>query len=232
MAMCHMAHPSPNQGPRRNGARPDLIVIHYTAMDNTEAVLRWLCTPEREVSAHYVICPKGRIYQLVDEAERAWHAGAGAWGSCTDVNSHSIGIELVNSGQTPFSAPQMNALEGLMHEMVARHSILPERVIAHSDLAPGRKSDPGARFDWRRLAHGGFGVWPRPALPPARPDAEAFLRAARRFGYTAKAPPEAILAAFRLRFRPGANGPVSADDLAAIRDLARRFPVDRRPLRP
>ncbi|PKP73939.1 MAG: N-acetylmuramoyl-L-alanine amidase [Alphaproteobacteria bacterium HGW-Alphaproteobacteria-6] len=214
------AHPSPNCGPRRGGARPDLIVIHYTAMASCIAARARLCDPAAEVSAHYLIAEGGRIEALVPETARAWHAGAGAWGGIGDVNSRSIGIELANPGDAPFAEPQMAALEVLLAGVMARWQVPPERVIGHSDLAPGRKRDPGPRFDWRRLALNGLGVWPGLGDPAA-----AFLASARAFGYP-EAPPEVLLAAFRLRFRPAASGPEDATDRALAADLARRFPVD------
>ncbi len=212
-------YPSPNFGERRGGVRPDLVVLHYTAMPHAEARAR-LCDPSAEVSAHWLIAPDGGSEQLVDEAMRAWHAGAGAWGPVTDVNSHSIGVELVNSGDQPFPAPQMAALERLLAGVMDRWAIPPERVIGHSDLAPGRKRDPGRHFDWRRLARAGLSVWPESGGDP-----EARLGASLRgFGYP-DLPAEVLLPAFRLRFRPGAAGPEDAADRALARDLASRFPV-------
>lgn len=218
---------SPNHGPRRGGARPDLVVIHYTAMATADLARDRLCDPAAEVSAHWLIDEAGRAEALVPEDLRAWHAGAGAWGGVTDVNSRSIGIELANPGDRPFPAPQMAALEHLLAQVAARWSIRPERVIAHSDMAPERKRDPGPRFDWRRLALAGLAVWPGPG-GDAGTD---FATAARRFGYP-DAAPDCLLAAFRLRFRPWAGGPETAADRAAIADLARRFPVDAGAARP
>ncbi|MFB9148144.1 N-acetylmuramoyl-L-alanine amidase [Roseovarius ramblicola] len=221
------AHPSPNHGPRRGGVRPDLIVLHHTAMESAGAALARLCDPAAEVSAHYLICERGRVWQLVDEGARAWHAGAGRWGDVRDVNSRSIGIELANRGDHPYPLPQMTALEALMGDVMARWAIPPARVIAHSDMAPGRKSDPGPRFDWRGLARAGLSVWPD-ARGDGRADWAAFLRDAARFGYPAgDVPRELLLGVFRLRFRPQAEGPLSAADCAAMDDLAARFAVDR-----
>jgi N-acetylmuramoyl-L-alanine amidase len=223
-----LQHPSPNHGLRRGGVRPDLVVIHYTAMHSAEAALARLCDPAAEVSAHYLICEHGRVWQLVEEEQRAWHAGAGRWGEVTDVNSRSIGIELANRGDHPFAAAQMDALEGLLAQIMARWAIPPERVIGHSDMAPLRKCDPGPRFDWRRLARRGLSVWPdlEAALPPGD-----FLTDAARAGFY---PPEgcadpqaAVLTALRLRFRPQATGALDATDRAIAADIARRFPVDR-----
>ncbi|MDF0597232.1 N-acetylmuramoyl-L-alanine amidase [Psychromarinibacter halotolerans] len=201
-----------------------MVVIHFTAMTSCDAARDRLCDPEFEVSAHYLIGNDGTVLRLVDEAQRAWHAGAGRWGDVTDVNSRSIGIELDNTGAHPFSEPQMQALETLLRGILGRWSIPPERVIGHSDMALARKSDPGPRFDWRRLALGGLSVWPSHNAASA---AEAdFAEAATRFGYAPDLPPEMRLAAFRLRFRPWASGPLAPEDASAMADLARRFPVD------
>lgn len=222
--------PSPNFGDRRGGARPSLIVLHYTAMTSAEAALERLCDPACEVSAHYLIAEDGRLFALVDESARAWHAGAGAWGGISDVNSASIGIELANPGDAPFAAAQMRTLEALLAGVMERHRIPPEGVIAHSDCAPGRKADPGARFDWRRLARGGLSVWPEAnegANPGAMPDGAAFLANLRAFGYSADVPPETLLASLRLRFRPGVAGPLGSADMGLAAALARCWPVDR-----
>jgi N-acetylmuramoyl-L-alanine amidase len=153
-------HPSPNFGERRDGQRPELIVIHYTAMESAQAAIDWLCNPEAEVSAHYVIAPGGKITQLVAEEMRAWHAGVGSWQGKGDVNSRSIGIELSNKGDHPFAAAQMDVLEALLAEIMQRWDIGPDGVIGHSDMSPGRKIDPGPKFDWLRLARQGLAVWP------------------------------------------------------------------------
>ena len=145
-------HNSPNCGPRRNGLRPSLVVLHYTAMNSADAAIERLCDPEFEVSAHYVIARDGHVTQLVTEDQRAWHAGAGQWHGQDDINSRSIGIELDNTGAHPFPEPQMQALENLLQSILTRWDIPPEGVIGHSDMAPGRKIDPGPHFDWARLA--------------------------------------------------------------------------------
>ncbi|MFN4156546.1 MAG: N-acetylmuramoyl-L-alanine amidase [Paracoccaceae bacterium] len=221
--------PSPNFGARRGGATPSLIVIHYTAMESCAAARERLCDPQAEVSAHWLISRHGVAEALVDEAARAWHAGAGEWAGITDVNSHSIGIELDNRGQEPFPEPQMAALETLLAQIMARWSIPPHRVIGHSDMAPDRKSDPGPRFDWQRLARQGLSVWPEATANPA-PDAPAldFVSFACRFGYPALSD-DLVLRAFRCRFRPFATGPVTASDAAIAADLAMRFGVDAPP---
>lgn len=190
-------------------------------MKDAPAALDRLCDPEAEVSAHYLIAEAGEVHVLVAETDRAWHAGAGSWGACRDINSASIGIELDNDGTRPFSEAQMAALESLLDEVRARWRIPPERVIGHSDMAPGRKSDPGPLFPWQRLAASGRSVWPSP-----RETGGAFAEDLRRFGYPGDVAPELLLAAFRMRFRPDATGPIDGVDRQLAADLAARFPVD------
>lgn len=218
------SYPSPNRGPRRHGALPDLVVIHYTAMPTCAEAEARLCDAGAEVSAHYLIAPDGVVTALVPEELRAWHAGAGGWGGCTDVNSRSIGIELANRGDEPFPEPQMAALERLLADILHRWQIPPERVIGHADMAPTRKGDPGAHFDWRRLARAGLSVWPEQEADTGAETGD-FIAALRVFGYP-DAPEDALLAAFRLRFRPWATGPLDATDTRLAADLAARFPVD------
>ncbi|MDG4649305.1 N-acetylmuramoyl-L-alanine amidase [Roseibacterium sp. SDUM158017] len=214
---------SPNHGDRRGGLRPELVVIHYTAMPDAASAMRALCDPAREVSAHWLIARDGTVTALVDEERRAWHAGEGAWAGRGDVNSRSVGIELDNDGASPFAAPLMDALETLLEGILSRWSIPCEGVIGHSDMAPGRKRDPGPRFDWRRLARSGLAVWPAalPDAPDNAPvDADVFRRQAQSFGY----PPmddALLLRTFRLRFRPGARGPLDAIDCALAAGLVR-----------
>lgn len=218
------AFPSPNCGERRGGAVPEVIVIHYTAMADAPAARARLCDPAAEVSAHWLIDERGQTEQLVDEAARAWHAGAGEWGGLGDVNSRSIGIELANPGDAPFPEPQMAALETLLRGIMTRWRIGPEGVIGHSDMAPGRKIDPGPRFDWRRLALRGLALWPEKGMAPA-PDPVVFTALARAFGYP-EAEFDTLLATFRLRFRPRHAGPLDAIDMAQVADLAARHGAD------
>jgi len=204
---------------------PDIVVLHYTAMPDVDSACRVLCSPAAEVSAHYLIGEDGQVLNLVPEEMRAWHAGSGSWGEVTDVNSHSIGIELANTGFAPFSAPLMDALEELLAGILTRWNIPAHRVIAHSDLAPGRKIDPGMRFDWQRLARGGLAVVAEPGIG-ADPDPDAFVQAARAFGYTSDVPFEVLLGAVRLRHRAGGEGPLDSRDMGIVSDLANRFGVD------
>jgi N-acetylmuramoyl-L-alanine amidase len=193
-------------------------------MASCAAARERLCDPAAEVSAHWLVDERGHAEPLVDETMRAWHAGAGAWGACTDVNSASIGIELANPGDAPFPVPQMRGLERLLAAVLDRWAIPPKGVIGHSDMAPDRKRDPGPRFDWRGLARAGLAVWP-PAGPVPPTDPARFRAAARAFGYPDIAD-DLMLAAFRLRFRPGAAGPLDGLDTGLAALLAAAFPVD------
>ena len=159
-----LARPSPNHGARRGGAAIDTLVIHYTGMTTAAAALDHLCGRASRVSAHYLIDEAGTVFQLVDEARRAWHAGVSFWRGATDINSRSIGIELVNPGHDfgyrDFPAAQIAALIALAGEIKTRHPIAERNVVGHSDIAPARKRDPGERFPWARLAGAGVGLWP------------------------------------------------------------------------
>jgi N-acetylmuramoyl-L-alanine amidase len=164
---------SPNFEARLGGGVPNLLLLHYTGLQSCAKAIEWLAKPASKVSCHYVIDEAGRVTQMVPEAMRAWHAGLSSWAGESDVNSVSIGIEIHNPGHDlgypPFPEPQMIAVERLCRDIVMRHSIRPERVLAHSDVAPVRKKDPGEKFDWRRLAQAGVGLWVEP-VPVARTD--------------------------------------------------------------
>jgi N-acetylmuramoyl-L-alanine amidase len=158
--------PSPNFEPRSAGRQPDMLILHYTGMETHDAARDWLASEESKVSAHYIVDEDGTITQMVEEAERAWHAGQSFWAGETDLNSASIGIEIHNPGHDfdypPFPDVQMQAVEALCRDILGRHAIPASRVLAHSDIAPGRKRDPGERFDWARLARAGIGLWTDP----------------------------------------------------------------------
>jgi N-acetylmuramoyl-L-alanine amidase len=141
------------------------IVLHYTGMKSGAEALERLCDPASQVSAHFVIEEDGRIFKLVDESKRAWHAGKGSWRGVTDINSASIGIELVNPGHQfgyrPFPAAQIAALKVLLRDLIQRHNLSPTQcLLAHADIAPTRKEDPGELFPWEELAKTGLGLWP------------------------------------------------------------------------
>jgi N-acetylmuramoyl-L-alanine amidase len=219
---------SPNHGPRHNPARIDMLVLHYTGMTSAEAALARLCDPGAKVSAHYVVEEHGRIWRLVPETRRAFHAGRSCWEGESDLNTVSIGIEIVNPGHEwgyrAFPEAQMVSVELLCLELMSRHPIPPHRVVGHSDIAPERKSDPGELFDWPRLAAAGIGIWP-PAKPPAPEfaiDGAQSLIDLTAIGYCAAAGRcQAALVAFQRRFRParcdGRLDPETASRIAEVR---------------
>ena len=158
---------SPNHGERKGGAKPDMIVLHYTGMRDAKLALEHLCSPLSEVSAHYVVMEDGHIVQCVPESRRAWHAGVSSWAGETDINSCSIGIEIANPGHDygypDFPRRQTAAMIALCRSILTRHRIPANRVLGHSDVAPSRKKDPGEKFPWRLLHDSGIGLWVKPA---------------------------------------------------------------------
>jgi len=158
---------SPNFNDRPDGAAIDLIVLHYTGMQSTEAALDRLCDPAAKVSSHYLIDERGQITRLVPDEKRAWHAGVSNWMGRDNLNDCSIGIEIANGGHDfgspPYPQMQILSVIGLCHDLMARHSIPAKRVLGHSDIAPARKEDPGEWFPWETLAAAGIGSWVAPA---------------------------------------------------------------------
>ena len=196
--------PSPNFDARELPI--SMIVLHYTGMESAQAAIDRLRDPEAKVSAHYLVDEDGTILRLVDERHRAWHAGRSHWRGVTDVNSASIGIEIVNPGHEfgyrPFPEAQMGALIPLVADIKERHSITRGNVVGHSDVAPARKQDPGELFNWHALARLRLAL-PRPTknlVDPGWPDA-GFMLALERFGYDVR-DAEAAVTAFQRRFRP------------------------------
>jgi N-acetylmuramoyl-L-alanine amidase len=196
--------PSPNCDERNSPI--SMIVLHYTGMQDAESALQRLCDPEAKVSSHYLVTEEGQVHRLVDETKRAWHAGRSHWRGITDVNSASIGIEIVNPGHEfgyrPFPEEQIDALIPLVHDIKERHGITRGNVVGHSDVAPARKQDPGELFPWYRLAKLRLAL-PRPTknlMDPGWSDA-GFLLALERFGYEVTDPLAATVA-FQRRFRP------------------------------
>ncbi|HUF56074.1 MAG TPA: N-acetylmuramoyl-L-alanine amidase [Thermohalobaculum sp.] len=231
--------PSPNHNARADGARPDIVVLHYTGMESAEAAVGRLVDPDSGVSAHYVLMQDGRVLRLVEEERRAWHAGDSHWGGTDHVNSRSIGIEIVNRGHDfgyePFPEPQMAALERLLGGLLERWSIPAERVVGHACVAPGRKIDPGEKLDWRRLARGGLSIWvdgARSSPLDQQPEAGRFQRAAARFGYGVPrsgrwdGETRDCWDAFLRRFRPAEVGvPPHVAGVKQLEEMARRWPV-------
>ncbi len=195
-----ISRPSPNHDARPENGLIELLILHYTGMDSIDAALQRLCDPAAKVSAHYTIARDGRIFQHVDEYRRAWHAGVASWAGQTDINARSIGIELENPGHEfgyiPFTDDQIARLIILATDVTTRHAIRPQNILAHSDVAPSRKTDPGELFPWRSLAMAGLGLWPA-AFGQNLP-----ASALPRLGY-ANAEPDTIRA-FQRRFRPRA----------------------------
>ncbi len=227
--------PSPNQSSRGKPARIDMLVLHYTGMQSTEAALDRLCDPEARVSAHYVVEEAGAIWRLVPEGRCAFHAGLSCWQGQRDLNLVSIGVEIVNPGHEwgyrPFPNAQMAAVERLCRNILSRHPIPPHRIVGHSDIAPDRKTDPGELFDWARLARNGIGVWPE----PSRQQLDAVLDHARAIvnleaiGYcVAPDIEEPAVAAFQRRFRAGqVDGIIDGETAMRLAEVQAAFAQSR-----
>ncbi|MEI7790863.1 MAG: N-acetylmuramoyl-L-alanine amidase [Alphaproteobacteria bacterium] len=197
--MGSVARPSPNHDDR-GGAAVDMLVLHYTGMTSGSAAVERLCDPDAKVSAHYTVDEDGTVYAHVPEERRAWHAGVSHWSGADNVNSRSIGIEIVNPGHEygyrAFPEAQIAALINLCGGIVARHAIPAARVLGHSDVAPARKDDPGELFPWQRLADAGIGVWPQGVK------SDLGAEALTLYGYDPNAPQDKVIAAFQRHFRP------------------------------
>jgi N-acetylmuramoyl-L-alanine amidase len=230
---------SPNFGERRGQSRPNALILHYTGMPTADAALALLTDPASEVSAHYFVFEDGRIVQLVAERNRAWHAGKGHWKGESDLNSASIGVEIVNPGHDggapPFPDDQIAATIALARDILARRKVPPQRVLAHSDIAPHRKRDPGEVFPWRRLHEGGVGHWVEPApisgAPLFRheeegPPVRALQALLALYGYGLELTgvydrrTRAVVTAFQRHFRPArVDGEADASTVATLKAL-------------
>ncbi|MGJ4948244.1 peptidoglycan recognition protein family protein [Bradyrhizobium sp. HKCCYLS20291] len=188
--------PSANFGERKGGRQPDMIILHYTGMPDVEGAITKLCTSGSEVSTHYIVLEDGRIVQCVPEAMRAWHAGLSSWGGDEDINSCSIGVEIVNRGHDwgypDFPPRQIAAVIALCRGIMLRRNVPAHRVLGHSDVAPSRKKDPGEKFPWHSLANSGVGHWVQPAaitkgetlkLGSIGDDVKGLQKALARYGY-------------------------------------------------
>lgn len=236
--------PSANYGERRNNRAPDMIVLHYTGMEDAEGALTRLCKAGTEVSAHYVVLEDGRIVQLVSEHRRAWHAGSSFWAGETDINSCSIGVEIVNGGHDwgypDFPSRQIAAVIALCRGIMLRRGIARPRVLAHSDIAPDRKKDPGEKFPWRLLASSGVGHWVRPAritdgdrldlgangeaVLSLQEQLHSYGYGVPRTGQYDSATAE-VVAAFQRHFRPErVDGTADISTLATLRALLESMP--------
>jgi N-acetylmuramoyl-L-alanine amidase len=239
-------HPSPNHGPRRDNP-PDSIILHYTGMASGAAALARLCDPKAEVSAHYFIDADGGVLQLVPETRRAWHAGQSCWAGEKDMNSASIGIEIQKGGHEfgaiSYPEAQIDALIALCRDIISRHAIAPSRVLAHSDIAPGRKIDPGEYFPWGALAEAGVGHYVRPhpvgddvplAAGASGEKVEELQAMLASYGYDIGVSghydkkTEKVVAAFQRHFRPArVDGKADFSTLATLRDLGAARPQRR-----
>ncbi len=202
--LVHFESPSPNWNLRQLPV--SMVVLHYTGMESGDAALARMCDPAAEVSAHYMIEEDGSIHRLVREDRRAWHAGKSCWRGERDINSASIGIELVNPGHEfgyrPFPDVQMEALLPLLAEIVQRHDVPRANVVGHSDVAPARKEDPGELFDWDLLAAHRLAIkTPRVTMPSPFENDGAFFLALERWGYDIS-DQGAAMRAFQRRYRP------------------------------
>lgn len=224
MNKAYINQPSPNHDSRED-APIDLLVLHYTGMKTGAEALQRLCDAQARVSAHYLIEENGDVYQLVDESERAWHAGVASWRGHNNINARSIGIEVVNQGHEwgykPFPAPQMQAALVLCRAILARHNIPARNVIGHSDVAPARKQDPGELFDWPWLAEQGVGLFPPACQQPTATAFPVHLEELANYGYGVdSASREQLIIAFQRHFRPKAvNGIWDADCQARLQWL-------------
>jgi len=224
---------SPNHDARPPHVRPSLLVLHYTGMTSAASAVARLCDPAAAVSAHYVLDEGGTVIQLVPEERRAWHAGLGGWRSLTDVNGHSIGIELVNPGHEwgyrPFPDAQVAALIELASAIRDRHGLPRGAVIGHSDTAPARKTDPGELFPWARLAKHGLGIWPESARDRAA-DLAAALPLLAGIGYRLDLPgtvPAQLVAAFQRHWRQARVDGVLDDQTMGLIEAVARLSGDR-----
>lgn len=197
------ARPSPNQDERPPNQPIDFIILHYTGMKTATAALDRLCDPAAKVSAHYLVDEDGKIFHLVPEERRAWHAGISRWDNVVGLNDRSIGIEIVNPGHEwgyrPFPKVQMDAVIALLHDILQRLPMPAAHILGHSDIAPARKQDPGELFDWHLLADHGIGLWPTSLEEEVA--ADDAVSALARYGYDIADPAAAILA-FQRHFRP------------------------------
>ena len=231
--------PSANFGDREKGRSPDMIVLHYTGMPDVEGALARLCTAGTEVSAHYVVLEDGRVVQCVQEAKRAWHAGVAVWAGEEDINSCSIGIEIVNRGHDwgypDFPLRQVAAVIALCRGILLRRNLPADRVLAHSDVAPARKKDPGEKFPWDSLANSGVGHWVYPApivagemlrLGSTGDEVRAMQESLAKYGYGIEAngifdgSTQQVVTAFQRHFRPArVDGIADPSTLSTLRAL-------------
>src|SRR6476469_7876066 len=241
--------PSANYGERNKGRLPDMIVLHYTGMPDVEGAIAQLCTTGTDVSAHYIVLEDGRIVQCVPEAKRAWHAGVASWAGEEDINSCSIGVEIVNRGHAwgypEFTLRQIAAVISLCRVIMLRRKVPSHRVLGHSDVAPSRKKDPGEKFPWHSLANSGVGHWVQPAPIVAGPtlklgttsdDVRDLQQALAKYGYSVPThgkcdgPTMEAVTAFQRHFRPArVDGIADHSTMSTLHALLASLPADAAP---
>ncbi|ASZ11027.1 N-acetylmuramoyl-L-alanine amidase [Chitinophaga pendula] len=199
-----------------NLRKPNFVIIHHTAQNSCEQTLKTFTNTATQVSAHYVICRNGTIHHMLNDYLRAWHGGVARWGSVTDINSSSIGIELDNNGFEPFAPAQIHSLEILLDTLRHKYNIPTANFIGHGDIAPGRKVDPSAWFPWQQLAQKGFGLWFKDTATITLPQNFNHLQALRIVGYDIKDTSAAILA-FKRHFTPADSTSGTRLDTAAAK---------------
>ena len=228
-----------NFGERVGVSGPDILLMHYTGVPSADIAIELLTSGQRQVSCHYLVRQDGGIVHMVDEDKRAWHAGKALWEGTSDINSRSIGIEICNPGHgedyQDFPAAQMDAVTALATDIIARHAIQPHHVLAHSDVSPGRKIDPGEKFPWPLLASRGVGLWVRPAPIVEGPvlgegatgdDVTGLQRNLAAYGYGVEITGSydeqtvAVVKSFQMHFRPAkCDGRSDVSTLETLRAL-------------
>jgi N-acetylmuramoyl-L-alanine amidase len=203
--------------------KPNYIIIHHTSQNSTAQTVRTFQLAHTKVSSHYVIGRDGQVIQMLNDYERAWHAGKSKWGSVTDMNSASIGIELDNNGRDPFPESQIDALLILLDTLKTKYLIPQLNFIGHADIAPTRKDDPNVNFPWKRLAERGFGIWYNEDFLAEPPFNFNPIDALKIMGYD-MSNPEAAIRAFKRKFiRTEVNSVLTARDKAVLYDLYRKY---------
>jgi N-acetylmuramoyl-L-alanine amidase len=238
--------PSPNHGERNQGRLPDMILLHYTGMPDVEGAIAKLCTAGTDVSAHYIVLEDGRIVQCVPEAKRAWHAGVASWAGEEDINSCSIGIEIINRGHDwgypEFPLRQIAAVITLCRGIMLRRGVPSHRVLGHSDVAPSRKKDPGEKFPWHSLANSGVGHWVQPApivrgetikLGTIGEEVRDIQLALAKYGYAIPTSGKydgatmEVVSGFQRHFRPErVDGVADQSTLTTLRSLLASLPTE------
>ena len=205
-----------------NLRKPNFVILHHTAQNSCEQTLRAFTTVKSEVSAHYLICKDGTVHHMLSDYLRAWQAGVSKWGSATDINSLSIGIEIDNNGFEPFTDAQINSLLQLLDRLKRAYNIPAANFIGHADIAPGRKVDPNKYFPWQKLAENGFGIWYDTTGVQVPVDFDA-MQALRIIGYDVKKP-EAAIQSFKLHFvQNDSTREISDDEKKILVDLEKKY---------